>query len=63
MRGNDENPVFAFRMGRIGIASTGIYSIDRSLFRFVAQGATDRRLVPRGTTVALDRDGIPTLQA
>jgi glutamine phosphoribosylpyrophosphate amidotransferase len=61
--GNDENPVFAFRMGRIGIASTGIYSIDRSLFRFVAQGATDRRLVPRGTTVALDRDGIPTLQA
>ena len=34
--GNDENPVFAFRLGRIGIASTGIYSLDRSLFRFVA---------------------------
>jgi glutamine phosphoribosylpyrophosphate amidotransferase len=61
--GNDENPVFAFRMGRIGIASTGIYSIDRSLFRFVAQGATDRRLVPRRTTVSLESDGTPILQA
>ena len=37
--GNDENPVFAFRLGRIGIASTGIYSLDRSLFRFVAPAA------------------------
>ena len=43
--GNDENPVFAFRLGRIGLASTGIYSLDRSLFKFVAPGATERRMV------------------
>ena len=58
--GNDENPVFAFRLGRIGIASTGIYSLDRSLFRFVATAATDRTLVRAGTTAAVDRNGIPT---
>jgi len=51
--GNDENPVFAFRLGRIAIASTGLYSLDRSVFRFAAPGATDRRLVPRRTTVDL----------
>jgi glutamine phosphoribosylpyrophosphate amidotransferase len=56
--GNDENPVFSFRLGRIGIVSTGIYSLDRSLFRFVAPGATDRRLVPLHTTVSLDRHGM-----
>jgi hypothetical protein len=55
--GNTENPVFAFRLGRIGIVSTGIYSVDRSLFRFVAPGATDRRLVDRRATVALAADG------
>lgn len=55
--GNDENPVFAFRLGRIGIASTGIYSLDRSLFRFVAPDATDRTLVRLRTTVTLGRDG------
>ena len=55
--GNDENPVFAFRLGRIGIASTGIYSLDRSLFRFVAPGATERALVRLRTTVTLGRDG------
>ena len=43
--GNAENPVFAFRLGPIGVVSTGIYSLDRSLFRFVAPGATERRLV------------------
>jgi hypothetical protein len=58
--GNTENPVFAFRLGRIGIVSTGIYSLDRSLFRFVAPGATQRRLVRVGTTVSVDRDGSPT---
>jgi len=57
--GNRENPVFSFRLGRIGLASTGIYSLDRSLFRFVAPGATDRRLVPLHTTASLDRDGGP----
>ena len=55
--GNRENPVFSFRLGRIGVASTGIYSLDRSLFRFVAPGATDRQLVRLHTSVGLDRDG------
>jgi hypothetical protein len=58
--GNTENPVFAFRLGRIGILSTGIYSLDRSIFRFVATGATDRRLVRRGTLSALERNGSPS---
>ena len=31
--GNDENPVFRFRLGAVEIASTGIYSLDRSLFK------------------------------
>ena len=52
--GNPENPVFTFRLGAIRLASTGIYSLDRSLFRFVAPGATDRRLVPLRTTVGLN---------
>jgi hypothetical protein len=51
--GNSENPVFSFRLGRIAMASTGIYSLDRSLFRFVAPGATDRRPIPLRTTVSL----------
>ncbi len=57
--GNGENPVFSFALGRIGVVSTGIYSLDRSLFRFVAPGASDRRLVPLHTTASLDRDGRP----
>ena len=55
--GNRENPVFTFRLGRIGIAGTAIYSLDRSVFRFVAPGATDRRIVPIRTTASLDREG------
>lgn len=55
--GNSENPVFAFRLGEVGVVATGIYSLDRSLFRFVAPGATGRRLVRVGTSVSLDRDG------
>jgi glutamine phosphoribosylpyrophosphate amidotransferase len=51
--GNRENPVFTFKLGRVSIASTGLYSLDRSLFRFVAGGATDRRLVPIRTTASL----------
>ena len=58
--GNAENPVFAFRLGPIGVVSTGIYSLDRSLFRFVAPGATERRLVRPGTTATLDRHGNAT---
>jgi len=57
--GNGENPVFTFRLGAIGLASTGIYSLDRSLFRFAAPGATERRLVGQRTTVTLDRNGAP----
>jgi glutamine phosphoribosylpyrophosphate amidotransferase len=59
--GNGENPVFTFRLGAIGLASTGIYSLDRSLFKFVAPGATERRLVGQHTTVTLDRNGAPHL--
>lgn len=55
--GNTENPVFAFRLGRIGVVSTGIYSLDRSVFRYVAKGATDRRLIRIRTTAWLDRNG------
>jgi glutamine phosphoribosylpyrophosphate amidotransferase len=58
--GNGENPVFTFRLGRIGVASTGIYSLDRSLFRFVAPSATERRLVRQRVTVALERNGNPS---
>ncbi len=56
---NRENPVFTFRLGPIGIAGTGIYSLDRSLFKYVAPGARDRRLVKSRTTVSLDPDGRP----
>ena len=55
--GNDENPVFAFRLGRIGVVSTGVYSLDRSLFRFVAPSSTERRLVGVRATVTLGRNG------
>jgi glutamine phosphoribosylpyrophosphate amidotransferase len=59
--GNGENPVFTFRLGRIGLASTGIYSLDRSLFRFVVPGATERRLVRLRSTVRLDETGRPSV--
>jgi glutamine phosphoribosylpyrophosphate amidotransferase len=61
--GNTENPLFTFRLGRIGIASTGIYSLDRSLFRFVAPRAEDRRLVRSRGTVTLDPAGRASLAA
>jgi glutamine phosphoribosylpyrophosphate amidotransferase len=51
--GNTENPVFAFRLGEIAIVSTGIYSLDRSLFRYVVPAGADRRLVGLGSTVSL----------
>ena len=59
--GNGENPVFTFRLGAIGLAGTGIYSLDRSVFRYVAPAATTRRLVPIGRTVSLDPEGQPTV--
>jgi glutamine phosphoribosylpyrophosphate amidotransferase len=55
--GNEENPVFAFRLGRIGIVATALYSIDRSLFQLAAPGATDRRLARPGVALALAPDG------
>ena len=55
--GNGENPVFSFRLGRIGVVSTGIYSLDRSVFRYVAPTATDRRLVRSRGAVELDASG------
>jgi hypothetical protein len=58
--GNTDNPVFTFRLGRIGLASTGLYSLDRSLFRYAAQGANERRLVRVGAAVTLDHDGSAT---
>jgi hypothetical protein len=57
--GNTENPTFTFRLDAIGVASTGIYSLDRSIFRFAAPAARDRRLVRTGTSVGLDRSGEP----
>jgi glutamine phosphoribosylpyrophosphate amidotransferase len=57
--GNTENPVFSFRLGRIGIASTALYSIDRSLFALAAPGAQSRRLVRPGIAVALSPSGAP----
>ena len=58
--GNGENPVFTFRLGRIGVVSTGIYSLDRSLFRYVAPSATERRLVRDGSTATIDGAGQPS---
>src|SRR5204863_6382871 len=54
--GNTENPVFTFRLGGVGIASTALYSIDRSLFQLAAPGAEDRRVVRPGSAVSLAPD-------
>jgi hypothetical protein len=51
--GNGENPVFGFRLGGLQLLSTGVYSLDRSLFRLVAPGARDRRLVAPGRCASL----------
>ena len=58
--GNDENPVFAFRLGRIGVVATALYSIDRSIFQLVAPEATGRRLARPGVAVGLDPRGAAT---
>jgi glutamine phosphoribosylpyrophosphate amidotransferase len=55
--GNRENPVFGFRLGRIGIVSTGIYSLDRSVFRYAAPGARERQLIQLHTTASIDPRG------
>ena len=61
--GNTENPVFSYRLGAIGLASTGLYSLDRSLFRLVAPTARARRLVRPGHGITLGRDGEPQAPA
>lgn len=51
--GNDENPVFTFRVGEIRLACTGMYSLDRSVFKYVVPEATDRKLVPFEHTASI----------
>jgi glucosamine 6-phosphate synthetase-like amidotransferase/phosphosugar isomerase protein len=51
--GNDENPVFTFDIGSIHLACTGMYSLDRSVFRYVVPEATNRALVRLSETATL----------
>jgi hypothetical protein len=51
--GNSQNPVFSFDLGPIHLISTGIHSLDRSVFKYVAPEATERKLVPRSSTAAI----------
>lgn len=51
--GNDENPVFTFDIGPIHLACTGMYSLDRSVFKYVVPEATNRAIVPLETTATL----------
>ena len=51
--GNSQNPVFTFELGPIRIASTGIHSLDRSVFKYVVPEAKNRKLVPRTKTAAI----------
>jgi hypothetical protein len=57
--GNTENPVFTFELDGVRIATTGIYSTDRSLFRYAASGATDRRRLALGQSIALSEAPLP----
>jgi hypothetical protein len=51
--GNGENPVFTFEVGAVRLACTGMYSLDRSVFKYVVPEATNRRIVPREQTATL----------
>ena len=51
--GNDENPVFSFDLGSIRVVSTGMYSLDRSVFKYVAPDATNRAIVPLRRTASI----------
>lgn len=51
--GNDENPVFAFDLGPVRIVSTGMYSLDRSVFKYVAPEATNRAIVSLTRTASI----------
>ena len=48
LAGNTENPVFTYTLGDLRIVSTGIHSIDRSLFRLCVPDARERRLLRPG---------------
>ena len=51
--GNDENPVFSFDLGSIRVVSTGMYSLDRSVFKYVVPDATNRAIVPLTRTASI----------
>jgi hypothetical protein len=57
--GNAENPVFTFDLPRsasgepIRLACTGMYSLDRSVFTYVAPEAVHRRIVSREQIASL----------
>jgi len=51
--GNDENPVFTFTIGDIRLACTGMYSLDRSVFKYVVPEATNRALVHFEATASI----------
>lgn len=51
--GNEENPVFSFEIGPVRLLCTGMYSLDRSLFKYVAPEATNRRIVPFESTASV----------
>jgi glutamine phosphoribosylpyrophosphate amidotransferase len=51
--GNRENPVFTYRLGDLQVVSTGVYSLDRSVFRLVVPGARERMLVRPGRSATL----------
>ena len=51
--GNAENPVFAFDLGPVRIVSTGMYSLDRSVFKYVVPEATSRSIVSLGKTASI----------
>jgi predicted glutamine amidotransferase len=51
--GNAENPIFTFDLGQIRLACTGMYSLDRSVFKYVVPDATNRKLLPRMATATL----------
>lgn len=57
--GNRENPVFRFDIDDIHLICTGMYSLDRSLFKYVVPEATHRALVPFETTASLPAEPIP----
>ena len=57
--GNRENPVFRFDIGGIHLLCTGMYSLDRSVFKYVVPEATNRSIVPFGDTASLTGEAVP----